>query len=200
METISLNDIIDDAVVNFNAKYTTVASLTQLLDDIDKLPQEKLKNNHNKIEKIRNIICNTCDINKTISNRLRKKIIRQLRRIQLADDNQIIIRTDDGHNNKKELTYDLDDPIICIISQLIENLQRNIMSSTLNIIVNKYFSSISRIMNEYPDRYLEITFEIQECLINYGWQMPDLGFEAVPCVESITLFLSEILTTYLKIY
>lgn len=65
--------------------------------------------------------------------------------------------------------FESDDVIFPIVSNLLTNLDRNVMSSTLNTFVINYFEVLGPIMEEVPDLYLDLTCKIQSCLESHGW-------------------------------
>ncbi len=82
-----------------------------------------------------------------------------------------------------------------IVFNLIINLSRDVMSSTLNTYVTEYFDDVEPIINDYPTKYGAFSCQIESCLIKHGWNHSS-GFSREPNPQKIINDLQTILDRY----
>lgn len=96
-------------------------------------------------------------------------------------------------SNVIKLTADNDDVICQVIFAFIIDLSRDVMTSTLNVIVINYFETIELLLLENRKRYSAITNEISSCLGKHGWKN---GFTKEPKIKDMLTDLQNIADKY----
>jgi hypothetical protein len=102
----------------------------------------------------------------------------------------------------KEKKFEPDDIYMTILSNLINNLNRDVMGSSLTNYIIEYFEVVHSIMETEPDKYLEITSEVVKWLGLYGWNNDrfdgSIGFQTEPDRIGLADNLTTIMTSHLK--
>ena len=185
----SFQNIIGTVIEEFNYKYPTIGSLQLILEQINALPAEELANHNKYITIIKGTIKGYGTKNKRLTNRQVSTLLSKL--------------CDSINSQSSKVTnFDSDDVIFSVVFSLLINLDQNIMSSTLNTFIIDYFQIIGTLLNEAPDRYLDITYEIQKCLQNHGWDYignssdGGTGFQGAPNRKMLVEDLKNIVDKY----
>lgn len=94
--------------------------------------------------------------------------------------------------------FDRDDIIFGIVYDLVTDLSRDVMSSTLTLFIVKYFELIEQLPN--IENYLDITSEITKCLQKHAWKCKNSfstgGFQTSPNTKSLLHDIKQITDQY----
>jgi hypothetical protein len=207
----SLSNVLQIVIIQLrNNVYSTIESLQNILIEINKLPIECLTGDNE---------CYVYRIKKTIeafngpgklTGKQRYRLIRVFKdccelieyKIQppkpmsshesySSDTTRLIDNNYDFGVIK--LTEDNDLVISQVIFSFIVDLSRDVMTSTLNIVVLEYFETMESLLLENSERYSDIANEISSCLIKYGWER---GFTKEPKTKDMVLDLQNIVNKY----
>lgn len=104
-------------------------------------------------------------------------------------------------NNSQQ--FDTDDIIFPVVFNLLTNLSKDVMGSTLTTFVAEYFDTLSLYLSteENLNKYFNLTQEIEKCLEKYGWNYPsnDSSIKCF-CTEPNRIKLVEDLQTIVNNY
>lgn len=195
----TFSTLVGRIVEDFEHKSSTIGSLQLILEQIDGLPREETAKYDSHIAIIRKTIKEYGKEDKRLTDRQANKLVNILRKsiksTSLLSDagsslplKSFTART--SSNNRFQLydqpmfstssrtvrwsenyikKFESNDVIFAVVFNLLINLSQNVMSSTYNTSVIEYFEILSPILEEDPDRYLDLTSDIQKCLQKHGW-------------------------------
>ena len=194
MASNTFKDIVQNILNNFEINYTSIHELEQIKELITGLSYEEKIDNQNHIHLILKTIKGFGQSieNKRLTNRQINTLKNVLESGETAFQNKQINRSknrpkygETAFQNKQinrsenipkygETLFTVkqlptDDIIFTVISELLINLDRNSLDSCLNVYVLEYYSIITDILAMESSDYVNVTNEINDCLIKHGW-------------------------------
>lgn len=161
-------NIIGTAVKEFNHKYATTESLQQILKDFDDLSEEEHSKYTADITRITHTIKHCGIKNKKLTNHQAQTLYGQLNQLncRLSKKYKLVsLKYVEISALTKKV---LDDDIALVAFNLMTNLEKDVMSSTLNVYVAEHFENIGHLMDYAPNEHLHFILEINGCLQEHG--------------------------------
>lgn len=173
-------DMIEEIIKGIGTTYSTIGHLQNIIKQLRISPHDiNISRRISLIERTINGYGGYGKNDKLLTNRQINTLIKTLRKAIQKDleiDNKLTKRNYIISPNRYYVSRGMTqskiehhDPIFSVIFNLLTNLSNNVMGSTLNVYIINYFEDIGPILNEAPDKYFDVTSEIQLCLQTHGW-------------------------------
>jgi len=210
---------------DFDTRYTTVYSLQEIPVRICELPRDVQAKNHKWIKTITDSIKSYGVAHKPLTHWQRTKLLREINGIHTpagksrsnieigydklrygASGTGEVTLNDMEYVNRAIASHDVisiptkkytsDDEITSAVLNLLENMSRNVLSSSLNNFVLDYIEVAATIRESLPGAYTDVMKDVDDCLKKHSWRISG-GFQSEPNRLKIIEDLHTIINRYL---